>query len=139
MPIVATFLHFFLHCNELFRVGHCVMAPPLETPCSIQRQIQRKILFCLEITMVLGQKNCQNRDIFTVVNFFYYLIKCRFNQLSFRSSVVSLKCRFDQVSFRSNVASINFCFDQISFDQLSFDKVSFDQLLGHAKAQSVCE
>ena len=101
---------FFLHCSQLFRVGHCVMAPSLETPCSIQRQIQREILFCLEITTVLGQKICQNGDRFTVVNFFfYYLIKCRFD------SVVSLKCCFDQVSFRSNVASIDFCFDQMSF------------------------
>ena len=110
MPIATTFLHFF-YIVVSYLGGHCVMAPLLETPCSIQRQIQREILFCLEITTVLGQKIAKTGTyVFTVVKFFFYfLIKCRFD------SVVSLKCRFDQVSFRSTVASIDFCFDQMLF------------------------
>ena len=40
--------------------------------------------------------------------YFQYLFKFRFDQMLFRSNVVSIKCRFDQVSF-----------DQLSFDQLS--------------------
>ena len=53
---------------------------------------------------VFGTKNCQNRDKFKVVNFlFHYSIKCRFDQMSFRSNVVSIKCRLDQVLFPSSV------------------------------------
>ena len=51
-----------------------------------------------------------------------------FDQVLFRSSVVSIKCRFDQASFRSNVVLIKLRFDQVSFDQVSFDQLSFDQL-----------
>ena len=32
------------------------MAPPLQTPCRIQKQFQRKYFYFLEIIMFLGQK-----------------------------------------------------------------------------------
>ena len=33
----------------------------------------------------------------------YFFINCYFDQVSFRSNVVSIKCHFDQMSFRSSV------------------------------------
>ena len=46
---------------------------------------------------------------------FYKCTTNFFNELSFRSSVVSVKCRFDQVSFQPNVVSIKCRFSQVSF------------------------
>ena len=51
----------------------------------------------------------------SVVSINVVSIKCRFDQVSFRPSVVSTKCRFDEVSFRSSVVSIKCRFDQVSF------------------------
>ena len=42
-----------------------------------------------------------------------------FNELSFRSNVVSIKLRFGQVSFRSSVVSIKCRSVKCRFDQLS--------------------
>ena len=40
--------------------------------------------------------------------------------MSFRSNVLSIKCHFDQIPFRSSVVLVKFRFDLVSFDQLPF-------------------
>ena len=75
------------------------MAPLLQTPCKNRHKLKGKINFFRDY-YVFGTKNRQNRDRFKVVNFlFLYSIKCRFDRMSFRSSVVSIECCFDQMSF----------------------------------------
>ena len=110
--IASTFC-IFLHCNQLFwGSGHCVMALPLEAPCRNQRQIQREDLFS-EITMFWGQKltklrQIPNEDLCVLgpkIDQIEKIQSCKFslllfNQVSFRSNVVSIKCCFDQVSIR---------------------------------------
>ena len=88
---------FFLHCSQLFRERYCAMAPPLQTlcrNCRNQRKIQREDLFFLKMTMFLGQKLTKLGQIQSC-KFSYSL----FDQLSFRSSVVSIECCLDQLPF----------------------------------------
>ena len=103
MPIDAIVLHFYILVSYLGR-RNSAMAP-LKIPCRNQRQISRENLFFLEITMFLGRK----------IDKFGTDSKL-FDQVSFRSNVVSIKYRFDQ-----NVVSIKCRFTQVSFDQVSFD------------------
>ena len=98
------------------------MAPPFQTPCRNQRQIQRKDLFFLEVTMFLGKELTKFGQIQSY-NFFLLL----FDQVPFQSNVVSIKCYFNQVSF-DQMSFDQMSFDQVSFDQVSFDQVSFDQV-----------
>ena len=65
---------------------------------------------------------------------------CRFDEMSFRLSVVSIKCCFDRVLLRSSViqstaASIKCHSIKSCFDQVSFDHLWFDQLSGYACAE----
>ena len=133
MPIAVIFLHSFYIAISYLGGASC-NGPTL---AEIRDRFKGNIYF-LEIAMFLGQKNRQNRDRFKVKTFFrdtvffkkkltklrqiqsckflfHYLIKCRFDQMSFRSSVVLIKCHFDQMSFRSSVVSIKYRFDLMSF------------------------
>ena len=70
-------------------------------------------------------------------------IKCRFAQVSFPSSVISIKCRFDQMSFRSSVVSIKCRFAQVSFPssvisiKCRFDQMSFRSSVVSIKCRSI--
>ena len=110
----------FLHCSQLFRGGHCAIAPSLQTPCKNQRQLSERPFF--KRLLYFWDKKLTKLEQIQSCKFFLSL----FGQMLFRSNVVSIKCRFDLVSFRSNVVLI-----KCHFDQMLFDQVSFDQLSGH--------
>ena len=117
---------------------------PWPHPCrplaEIRDRFKGKIYFFGDY-YVFETKNRQNRDRFKVKTFFrdYYgfwdekltksgqIQSCKFShslfdQVSFRSNIVSIKCR-----------SIKCGFDQVPFDQLSFDQELFDQLSDHGQ------
>ena len=88
MPIASIFLHsFYIVVSYL---GGIVPWPPLETPCRNQRHIKKEDLFFRDHYVFETKKFAKLR----LIQSFSLIIQ---------SSVVSIKCRFDQVSFRSNV------------------------------------
>ena len=124
--LLLPFFAFFLYCSQLFKKGVGIVPWPhfCRPFAEIREGFKGKTYFFRDHS-VFRMKILKNWDRFNVVNFLFII----------RSNVVSIKFvlikgYFDQVSFRSSVVSIKSRFDQVSFDQLSFD-----QLSGHGMCQ----
>ena len=69
---------------------------PWPHPCRPLAEIRDRFKgknYFLEITMFLEKKIHEIRKDLVINFLFHYSMKCRFNQMSFRSSIASIKCR----------------------------------------------